>query len=121
MDKQATKIYDALRYTAYIKNPDQFVNSYNTIKLNLKKMGYDIVRVKNTINKYTIKNPYRGVNVVVQTKQGYKFELQFHTPKSLEIKEVNHMLYKQVSSTNSQARKINYILKCITILSSCKT
>lgn len=26
---------------------------------------------------------------------GYTFEIQFHTPQSLEIKEKNHVLYEQ--------------------------
>ena len=51
------------------------------------------VRVKNTLKDESA--VYRGVNTQVKTPDGYTFEIQFHTPQSLAIKEKNHVLYEQ--------------------------
>jgi len=99
-------IYDALRYTALVKNPEMLVKSYHAIMLNLEKRGYNIMRVKNTINNYTLARAYRGINTVIADKSGYKFELQFHTPQTLAVKEENHILYKKISSKNSAAENL---------------
>lgn len=40
-------------------------------------------------------NPYKGINVQVQRASGERFELQFHTPRSLEVKNGPlHELYE---------------------------
>ena len=49
---------------------------------------------------------YRGVNTVVQTSDGYLFELQFHTADSLRTKEIVHKLYeeyRQLGPTSKRA------------------
>ncbi|MGP1376827.1 MAG: hypothetical protein ACTTKS_04595 [Bulleidia sp.] len=38
---------------------------------------------------------YKGINTLIESKDGYVFELQFHTPQSLEVKEMNHKLYEE--------------------------
>ena len=96
-----TPVYDVLRYTALVGSDDAFVRSYTSIMQNLESRGYDIMRVRNTMNDYNEDKPYRGINTVIKTPTGYNFELQFHTPKSLEIKEINHVLYKKQSRKNT--------------------
>ena len=40
--------------------------------------------------------PYKGVNTIVTSPNGYKFELQFHTPESFEVKpDKNHPLFEE--------------------------
>lgn len=104
-------IYDALRYTALVNNPDMLVKSYNSITLNLEKRGYNVYRCKNTLNKYSLENPYRGINTIIKTPKGYKFELQFHTKDSLWIKEENHKLYKTLSNNMSEKERIKILDK----------
>ena len=43
------------------------------------------------------KNPYNGINVQLESQEGQKFELQFHTPESFELKNSQEMhgLYEQ--------------------------
>lgn len=111
LDGTSRSVYDVLRFTAMVNNPDMLVRSFNMIKLNLEQRGYTMLRCRNTLNTFNHKNPYRGINTIIKTKDGYKFELQFHTPESLRIKEENHILYKKLSSQNSDEVNQRYIDK----------
>ena len=72
---------------------------------NLRKTEYSTVEATNTL-KYT-NAVYRGINTLVRAPDGYVFELQYHTPQSLEIKEINHKLYEeQRLASTSIARKL---------------
>lgn len=92
MDEQATCITDALRYTV-CSDPGSLVENYYTVYDYLENAGYKELRVKNTLKDIGV--PYRGVNTLYETPDGYIFELQFHTPESLQCKEVNHKLYEE--------------------------
>ena len=121
-----THLYDSVRFTDLIDDMF-FTNEYFEVKSQLENLGYEFVRVKNTIGDTTEK--YRGINVVVESPSGYKFELQFHTPQSLDIKNRNHILYElERKDTTSFEEKIklskqmllnsqelNYIPDCETI------
>lgn len=100
----AQKITDALRYTN-ISTPENLTQDYMTIVGDLEKKGYSMAEVSNTLK---IKDAqYRGINTLVRTPDGYVFELQFHTPQSVEIKEVNHKLYEvQRLASTSEEEKI---------------
>ena len=91
-EEYAQQITDALRYTnvSSVKNLTQ---DFYTVKKELEKSGYAMIEIENTIWDKTA--PYRGINTLVQNPDGYTFELQFHTPQSLEIKEINHKLYEE--------------------------
>ena len=84
--------YDIVRYTDLVES-DKFVDDYYKIMDELTKKGYKVQRVKNTFNDDT--KSYKGVNTVVESPTGYKFELQYHTPESMEVKEINHKLYEK--------------------------
>lgn len=86
------QVTDVLRYTN-VSKPSNLAKDYFIIQEELGKKGYTTVEVVNTLD---IKdNSYRGINTLVQNKGGYVFELQFHTPQSLEIKNRNHKLYEE--------------------------
>lgn len=55
--------------------------------------------------------PYQGYNAVyVNRKTGAKFELQFHTPESLEIKEKAHLIYEKrrnLPAAHADAKKLD--------------
>lgn len=59
----------------------------------MEKKGYTFVEIANTLKVET--SAYRGINTLMKTKDGYVFEFQFHTPQSLEVKEINHKLYEE--------------------------
>lgn len=85
------------------------VEDYSKIEEKLEENGYKFVRVKNTLANDMA--PYRGLNIVVENADGYKFELQFHTPESLAIKEKNHMLYEKQRADDISATEYQKLSK----------
>ena len=57
--------------------------------------GYSITKIKNTW--LDDSNPYKGINVQLESPQEQKFELQFHTQESFDLKNSKEMhgLYEQ--------------------------
>lgn len=74
---------------------DNLVGSTKMTFDSLENKGYSIVKVKNTWT--DVGNPYNGINVQLEAPNGQKFELQFHTQESFELKnsEAMHSLYEQ--------------------------
>ncbi|MGI6608649.1 MAG: hypothetical protein ACOX1F_06745 [Erysipelotrichaceae bacterium] len=103
LDFVETHLYDSVRFTDLVDDA-LYTNEYFEVKSQLENLGYKFVRVKNTI--WDTSKDYRGINVVIESPGGYKFELQFHTPQSLDIKNRNHVLYEIArEDTTSQAEK----------------
>ena len=96
--------YDTVRYTN-VSDASRFLQNYNQMIVNLEKSGYNVVRVKNTLADNSAF--YRGINTVIETQDDFKFELQFHTPESLELKNKTHVLYEErrLTSTSVERRK----------------
>lgn len=82
---------DVNRYTMQLTE-DNFLSGFEGTMKTLQSQGYEVVRVKNSLGDPTA--PYRGVNTNIKSPDGSIWELQFHTAKSLEVKEVNHKLYE---------------------------
>jgi SPP1 gp7 family putative phage head morphogenesis protein len=87
------EINDILRYTygADVKNlagrTIDSIDKYSAI-------GYNTVKVKNSW--LDEENPYKGINTIIQSPTGQKFELQYHTPESFELKNgKQHELYEK--------------------------
>lgn len=92
-EKEASDgINDVLRYT-YVLPVESFADEFARIRQALEKAGYTVVKVKNTLGDAS--SAYRGVNTQFETPDGFKFELQFHTKQSLDVKERNHALYEE--------------------------
>lgn len=86
-------IHDVLRYTFTAPTGD-FTEEFKRIRSAIEAAGYNMVKVKNTLQ--FERQAYRGVNTQVSAPDGYVFELQFHTPESLKVKEsLNHKLYER--------------------------
>ncbi|MBU0279348.1 hypothetical protein [Gemella sp. zg-1178] len=86
------EVNDILRYTL-VQNENNFTDTYFLVKKFLEKQGYSIMRVKNTFKNNVT---YKGINTLVKDDKGNIFELQFHTHKSLHIKENElHELYEK--------------------------
>ena len=105
-DQAGSKIKDAVRYTAVV-DEGNFTNGYKNIKSNLESKGYKEVRCKNFYQSYADgKSDQKAVQCIYEDPSGYKFELQFHTPRSQGAKELNHPLYEeQRNATTSDKRK----------------
>lgn len=84
-------MYDIVRYTQ--ESPeDKLVSNFEKTMNDLKAKGYKIIQVKNTFKPNA---EYKGINCKMKDPEGNKFELQFHTPKSLEVKEIIHKKYEK--------------------------
>ena len=85
----ADDMKDIVRYTMTAKD-DEYVDKTNATIDELRKEGYD-VRAKNY---WQTGDPYQGINAVVTDKDGYVFELQFHTETSAIVKNDVHAIYE---------------------------
>jgi hypothetical protein len=87
----AENINDSVRYTMQF-SADSYSESVASTLKDLEEQGYEM-RVKNF---WQEGNAYKGINVAVTAGDGTKFELQFHTAQSFDIKENEaHSLYEQ--------------------------
>ncbi len=86
------EINDILRYT-YLAPPDEVVDKALSSIERHTESGYNTVRVKNTwLDKA---NPYKGINTIIVSPSGQKFELQYHTQESFDLKNGEmHTLYE---------------------------
>jgi type VI secretion system secreted protein Hcp len=85
-------INDALRYTMTFDEPAFTTSVRRTMEI-LDQQGFKLTKVW---NQFLEEVPYKGINATYQTPDGQLFELQFHTPASLEMKQTtNHPLYEQ--------------------------
>ncbi|KAB1438710.1 phage head morphogenesis protein [Candidatus Galacturonibacter soehngenii] len=87
------EINDILRYTFgadTTKLADRTLKSIDKYS----SMGYNTIKVKNSwLNE---DNPYKGINTIIQSPNGQKFELQYHTQESFDLKNGKlHELYEK--------------------------
>ena len=96
--------HDTIRYT-YMGEPEKLVDNFETVSRELRDQGYTLIDINNTwLDK---KNPYNGLNTTFAAPNGQKFEIQFHTPESLRVKEEMHKLYEeQRLETTPPQRKV---------------
>jgi hypothetical protein len=87
------EIKDILRYTYVDDAKTMSDKTLNSIE-EYGKLGYNTVEIKNYWLKPDI--AYNGVNTVISSPDGQKFELQYHTPHSFDIKNGKmHKLYEE--------------------------
>lgn len=99
----ADGIHDVLRYT-YSLQAESFADEFARIRAALERAGYTVVKVKNTLKDTGV--TYRGVNCQFETPDGFKFELQFHTPESLALKENElHKLYEEARLPDTDPKR----------------
>lgn len=101
IEEYSKKVTDVLRYTN-VSDANKLVNDYKTIVEKLNNKGYNLIEVTNTFN---VSGPYKGINTLVKDSAGYVFEFQFHTPQSLEIKEINHKLYEEQRLDSASSKR----------------
>lgn len=100
------EINDIIRYT-YTSSPESMVIKTQTAIEKLEEKSYNTVKVKNYWLDDT--NPYNGINTIVQTPKGQKFEIQYHTQESFDLKNGKmHELYEKQRLINDK-RSIEYI------------
>lgn len=106
--------HDVIRYT-YQADSKKYVAAYNSIVEELKGKGYTLKSVKNTWKKG---QAYKGINTTFQAPDGTKFEVQFHTPESFELKNGElHKLYEEYRKDSTTAERRAEILGKMNALS----
>ena len=77
------KMGDVARFTACF-DPQNFQQSADKVLRDLQAKGYEITKFKNS---FQPGSSYKGLNCNLKDKNGNIFELQFHTPDTMKIKE----------------------------------
>ncbi|TNG94887.1 phage head morphogenesis protein [Pasteurellaceae bacterium USgator11] len=106
------RITDIVRYTT-IYDSKTFTQNYLKMQQTLAENGYNIIKVKNTWRKGAA---YKGVNTIIE-KDGFKFEMQYHTKQSFDLKNGKlHTLYEKARLPNisdSDLKVINNEMKAL--------
>jgi len=80
----ADGLKDTIRYTDKVARPNELVGEARTVTNNLVTHGYRVVEAESF---YADGAPYKGLHTTIEAPDGTKFELQFHSAESLEVKE----------------------------------
>jgi hypothetical protein len=93
-------VNDILRYTMLVDEAKYTGITSNTLTT-LVDQGHEVLLVKN----YWDSPGYKGINTVLRNPQGAKYELQFHTPKSIHVKEkISHPLYEKIRASKDPVK-----------------
>ena len=89
----ALRVKDALRYVL-VWPAEEFSDGARQALAALRTQGLEVQRARN----YFVDGDgtYKGINLVLEDRDGYQFELQLHTDQSYEAKAKNHLSFKKV-------------------------
>lgn len=108
---------DIIRYTFQALH-NNLTEKYFEINYYLTEKGYKQIKLKNT---WLVKaNPYKGINCNYVAPTEQKFEIQFHTPESFELKngELHHLYEKWRVISNKASKEAIELSKKMEELSS---
>ena len=70
--------------------------------MRLKAEGFELIKLKNL----WAEEQYKGINCQWRRPEtGLRFEVQFHTPESLEAKELTHEAYERIRAPAPPAER----------------
>lgn len=99
-------IQDAVRYTIVIDDapPGHHDRSVHEILEIMEGVGHEVIEVKNY---WPPGDDYSGINAILTAPNGTFWELQFHTPESLQAKNSVHSMYEvyRLASTPLEERQ----------------
>jgi len=94
-------ISDPVRFT-FTYNPPRYADGVRADVERLKTEGFELVKLKNL----WAQEQYKGINSQWRRPEtGLRVEVQFHTPESLEAKELTHKAYERIRSSASPAER----------------
>ncbi|MCE4356706.1 XopAD/skwp family type III secretion system effector [Xanthomonas hortorum] len=91
LQEAAVGVNDALRYSMVLE-PQGFTAGLRAVLAALDDEGHVRVKLTNQFTQY--RSPFKAINVTLRSPEGALWEIQFHTPKTFELKEQHHDLYK---------------------------
>ena len=90
---------DPVRFT-FTYSPNRYADGVVADVERLKEIGLEEVKLKNLWSD----EQYKGINSQWRSPEtGLRIEVQFHTPASLEAKELTHKAYERIRSTDTSA------------------
>ena len=88
------EVPDAVRFT-FRYSAERYSEAVLIDVNRLKSEGFELIKLKNLWHA----DQYKGVNSQwLRPETGTRFEMQFHTPESLEAKELTHEAYERIRS-----------------------
>jgi hypothetical protein len=98
-EQAAKEVPDAVRFTLEYSD-DRYTDGVDTDVDRLKAEGFELIKLKNL----WAKDQYKGANSQWRVPEtGQRFEVQFHTPTSLEAKELTHKAYERLRNPATSA------------------
>ena len=108
LQRKSKNINDVLRYT-FVLSVDEYAKGFQQTIERLPKLGYRVPenRIWNAWENIGTQydKGYRGINMTIISSQQQKFELQFHTEASFELKTETHHFYKEMRSKNISGKR----------------
>jgi hypothetical protein len=96
------KVPDAVRYT-FTHSPDGYAEGVRTDIERLKADGFEEIKLKNLWSS----SQYKGINTQWRRPEtGLRFEVQFHTPESLQAKELTHGAYGRLRRPENETTQV---------------
>jgi hypothetical protein len=96
---------DPVRFT-FTYSPDRYADGVLADVEHLKEIGLEELKLKNLWSD----EQYKGINSQWRRPEtGLRIEVQFHTPASLEAKELTHKAYERIRSTDTSPTERNEI------------
>jgi len=94
---------DPVRFT-FEYSPDRYADGVLADVEHLKEIGLEEIKLKNLWSD----EQYKGINSQWRRLEtGLRVEVQFHTPASLEAKELTHKAYERIRSTDTSPTQRN--------------
>ena len=94
-------ISDPVRFT-FTYSASRYAEGVRTDVERLKAEGFDLIKLKNL----WASEQYKGINTQWRRPEtGLRVEVQFHTPESLEAKELTHGAYVRIRSSATPAER----------------
>ena len=92
---------DTVRFT--LRYPvERYADGVRTDVDRFKEEGFELIKLKNLWSD----DQYKGINSQwCRRETGLRFEVQFHTPESLEAKELTHKAYERIRGSASAAER----------------
>ncbi len=88
------KVGDPVRFTLCYSS-ERYADGVRADVRQLKAEGFELIKLKNL----WADDQYKGINSQWRRSEtGLRFEVQFHTPESLEAKELSHKAYERIRS-----------------------
>jgi hypothetical protein len=101
IEKALDRVPDPVRFT-FMYSPQRYAQGIHADVARLKAEGFEQIKLKNSWTD----DQYKGINSQWREPEtGLRFEVQFHTPESLEAKELTHKAYECIRGSTPPAER----------------